>query len=116
MLSAGLVLDILVHSFSMKSVEAQQNSKSLWEHCRVYSGGSIQDNFGKHVSRAYIDYFQSSGIKREEVLLSEGSDYLGMDALSQAIAKLGEQGWEMVSVEAHENSSYSQYYFKRMRR
>ena len=116
MLSAGLVLDILVHSFSMKSVEAQQNNNPKWEYCRVWGGGGGADNFGKVKGYAYIQYFQLTGIKRDEITLEgQNNGFIGDEALAQTFAKLGEQGWEMYDIISNEGFP-SYHYLKRLKR
>jgi hypothetical protein len=114
-LGAGVILGILLNnSFTMKTVEAQRIDKSKWEYCRVVYGGSRGDIFGKYVPIVQIEYFQSSGIKKEEIKV-DGDGDLYKKAVSQAFAGLGEQGWEMVGLESREGAS-SSYYFKRSRR
>ncbi len=110
-LGAGIVLGILLNNnFTMKTVEAQQNLNAKWEHCHVTGARYVNsDRFGKSVSYATIEYYQQTGIKREEVKTEE------ILALSQAFARLGEQGWEMVAIEHIEGSSPI-YHFKRIKR
>jgi hypothetical protein len=108
-LGAGIVLGVFLHNnFSMKTVEAQSD-KSQWEYCRVQGHLSGADRFGRSFNYATIEYYQQADIKREEIKLERSS------ALSQAIARLGEEGWEMFELEAIENS-YPYYYFKRIKR
>jgi hypothetical protein len=100
---------------------AQKSTKSKitgWEYCAIL--GTQSDGFGvrkeKYTSVATICYFRSSGCRREEVtfeliyatFLKQGADpnqYVNTSAarmraeesaLSKAITKLGDDGWEMV--------------------
>ena len=112
-LGAGIVLGTLFHTFPTgKTVEAQVAPK--WEHCRVSGGYSGTDNFGKSRGSATIEYFEYPGIRRQEVVV-ESNSYVGMNALSQAVALLGEAGWEMAGIEAKE-SNITTYYFKKAKR
>jgi hypothetical protein len=110
-LGAGIILGVLFnHSLMTKAVEAQQNVDAKWEHCQVTGARyASRDNFGKSVSYATIEYYQQTGIKREEVKTEE------ILALSQAFARLGEQGWQMAAIEHVEGSSPI-YHFKRIKR
>lgn len=89
--------------------QAQQTSKPAemkpWEYCSVGDGGSVNGQGGGIAYVAYIVYHQSSGSQREEIESKYASD-----ALSKAVAKLGDNGWEMVS------QGDSGYHFKRPKR
>jgi hypothetical protein len=114
-LSAGIALGLFFNNgLTMKTVEAQQTAASKWEHCRVSGGWPSTDNFGKSRGQATIEYFEYPGIRRQEVVV-ESNNHVGMNALSQAFALLGEQGWEMVGLEARE-SNITTYYFKKAKR
>jgi hypothetical protein len=100
---------------------AQKSTRSKitrWEYCAIV--GAQSDGFGakkeKYRGVATICYFRSSGCRREEVsfdlicatFLKQGADanqYANISAarmraeesaLSKAITKLGDDGWEMV--------------------
>ncbi len=100
---------------------AQKSTRSKitrWEYCAIV--GAQSDGFGakkeKYRGVATICYFRSSGCRREEVsfdlvyteFLKEGADanqsyntYAARmraeeSAMSKAITKLGDDGWEMV--------------------
>jgi hypothetical protein len=108
-LCAGLVLGMLLNNtFTLKTVEAQQNQKAKWEYCRVSEYVKNYDKSGQVVFSAYIEYYQQTGIKREE----SGSE--ATSSLSQVFANLGEQGWEMQALESKVNG-HPEYYFKRLK-
>src|SRR5262249_17771497 len=103
--AAGSVISI--NPFGGSSVQANQGGRSgiqKWEYCAItrasYSGG----NFGGR-GTAVIRYFQVGGWNEEIVEfvpdIGQRGEYRIHEtgALSKAIAKLGDEGWEMVSKE-----------------
>ena len=81
-----------------RRVEAQK-----WEYCAIFRTPSQQEvKFQNYTSTVRIFYFQSAAYQREEVIegtinARDGSAKTAMDdAMNKALAKLGEDGWEMV--------------------
>jgi hypothetical protein len=116
-LGAGIVLGIgLNNSLMLKTVEAQQTFNAKWEYCRLSYDRPSLDN-GRWFYHCSVEYFQQPSIKRETIAFeSLNNSTATEDALSQAVARLGEQGWEMIQLERRENSIAAQYYFKRIKR
>jgi len=90
---------IAINQFSGSSVQANQGGRSgiqKWEYCAITSVYYSNSNFGERPV-AVIRYFQSGGGKEEtvEFVPDFGKRAELSDALAKAIAKLGDQGWEM---------------------
>ena len=90
---------IAINQFSGSSVQANQAGRSgiqKWEYCAITSVYYSNSNFGERPV-AVIRYFQAGGEKEEivEFVPDFGKSAELSDALAKAIAKLGDQGWEM---------------------
>ena len=117
--------------------QSRRNGIQRWEYCVVLHAG-CQATKEKYVGIATICYFRSSGCRREEVVfeltyadflkqadLSLGESYnrseaaparAAESALSKAITKLGNDGWEMVGdgrIDFSNNNVPKAIYFKR---
>jgi hypothetical protein len=110
---------IMIDRFGDSPVQASQSVRSgiqKWEYCAItnfdYSGG----DFGSR-GTAVVRYFQAGGGKDETVeSVSDSGKSMakaGGDALAKAIAKLGDEGWEMVSKELDTGGKFKPFYFKR---
>jgi len=113
---------IAINSFGGSSVQASQGGRAgaqKWEYCaitNVYaSGGNLNER-----GVATIRYFYAGGGKEETVVFvpdfGKKVEYYFIEngAVSKAIAKLGDEGWEMVSKEpVTENTTRHIFYFKR---
>jgi hypothetical protein len=114
-ISRGFVID----PFTDSRVQANQVSGAQrWEYCAITSVHYAGDNFGSRWVAA-IRYYQASGSKETLVEFvpelgrsAVGRDY-GEEALAKAIAKLGNEGWEMVTKESQVDSNFKPFYFKR---
>ena len=111
---------IAIKQFSGSSVQANQGGRSgsqKWEYCAITNVSTSGDNTGER-GVASIRYFYAGGAKKETVEFvpdfGKKVEYYFIEngALSKAIAKLGDEGWEMVSKEP-ENTSGHIFYFKR---
>lgn len=91
-----------------KPAEAQQSEAlrrqrgQKWEYCAVtWTGTRLKDGYSTtYVPTAMVCYFQGQGCQEVALNLDTGearnlSKYY-RDELAQAIARLGEEGWEMV--------------------
>ncbi len=90
---------IAINQFGASSVQANQGGRSgiqKWEYCAITSVYYSNSNFGERPV-AVIRYFQAGGGKEEtvEFVPDFGKSAELSDALAKAIAKLGDQGWEM---------------------
>ena len=83
-----------------------------WEYCAI-TGVSVINSGGKFIGVAELCYFQGTRCREDRV---EGVD--NREALSRAIGKLGEDGWEMVgeSLFPPGGQDYKALYFKRLKR
>jgi hypothetical protein len=86
---------IAINQFSGSSVQADQGGRSgaqKWEYCAI-----TDVYWSDNRPVAVIRYFQAGGGKEEtvEFLPDFGKTAELRDALAKAIAKLGDQGWEM---------------------
>lgn len=115
---------IAVNPFGVPFVQANQGGGSgaqKWEYCAItnvsWSGGNLSSR-----GLATIRYFQASGSKEETVEFvpdfGQRGEYRIYEhgALSKAIAKLGDEGWEMVLKEPDPDPAQRPrniYYFKR---
>ena len=79
-----------------------------WEYCVVTKANYVVTN---RTGQYWITYFKNSEFKVENI---EG-DFTTNAALARAIAKLGDEGWELVSVGPMEvrNAKLDGLYFKR---
>jgi len=90
---------IAINQFGASSVQANQAGRSgiqKWEYCAITSVYYSNSSFGERPV-AVIRYFQAGGGKEETVEFVPDFGKSGElnDALAKAIAKLGDQGWEM---------------------
>jgi hypothetical protein len=89
-----------------------------WEYCSLtLTSSETKSKDGKFTVYADICYYQSTGCRRERIL-SEGLrvNSIGVYevARAKAIAKLGEDGWEMFLVRMqYWNSFENGFYFRR---
>jgi len=115
---------IAINQFSGSSVQANQGGRSgaqKWEYCAITNVDTSEGSFGAR-GRATIRYFYAGGGKEETVEFvpdfGKKIEYYFIEngALSKAIAKLGDEGWEMVSKEpVTENTTRHIFYFKRLK-
>ncbi len=95
--------------FTAQPVKAEQAGQGRrteaqkWEYCAIFRTPSEQVvKFQNYTSTVRVFYFQSAGYQREEVIEGtinsrDGSTKSAMDeAMNKALAKLGDEGWEMV--------------------
>jgi len=118
--AAGVV--IAINPFGGSSAQANQGARSgvqRWEYCAINGAYSTGDRFIQR-GAAYIRYFQTGGAKEEtvEFVPDIGGRNMGYveEALAKAMAKLGNEGWEMVSKEPDRDSTGTTnyiFYFKR---
>jgi hypothetical protein len=104
---------------AVSPVHADQGASSgaqKWEYCAITAAYYVGGNFGDR-GNAVVRYFQVGGAKDEFVELvpdigKKNVDY-GREVLAKAIAKLGNEGWEMVTKEADWDTNFRPFYFKR---
>jgi hypothetical protein len=111
-------------TFKASIVAAQQTEKASsqkWEYCAVRNEAVFQDTSGRWRGGALIHYFQAEGTREEVIrarselgLRSFATPTVSEDTRAKALAKLGNEGWEMVGVEVtgEKNNSIT-YLFKR---
>ena len=95
--------------YENERIEAQTASDGTrWEYCAVTKANYAVTN---RTGQYWIIYFKSSEFKVENI---EG-DFTTNSALARAITKLGDEGWELVSVGPLEvrNAKLDAFYFKR---
>src|SRR5262249_18492457 len=102
----AIVFGLVTSTTSKASnVAAQQTTGSQkWEYCAVRKKNSYEDNFGRWRGSAMIQYFQAEGAHEEEIwaqseLGLKSFATVSEDARAKALAKLGNEGWEMVGIE-----------------
>jgi len=111
---------IAANSFSVSSVHANQGGGSgaqKWEYCAITSASYSGTNFGAR-GTAVIRYFQVGGVKEETIefvpdIGQRNEVRIENGALNKAIAKLGDEGWELVSKEPDTDKIRNIFYFKR---
>lgn len=100
-----------------------QVGKSRWEYCAVMTGvGSVKTD-GRIYGNATICYFQQGNSPCESITVeykgAGGADWddAALNATSSVVAKLGQEGWEMVGAGGAEafaaRGGASALYFKR---
>ena len=110
---------ITINPSSTSSAQANQGDKSgarMWEYCAITNAFDEGSNFDRR-GKAIIHYFNPGGVREEIVEFAPGFGErkfdLGADALAVAIARLGNQRWEMVSKESGADGAFKPIYFKR---
>ena len=111
--------------FAVQPVQAQQEVRQAaktqkWEYCAVTAVSThYRDNrdIGYY---ADIYYFNGSGIKGERIEVEYNREHFSTReiALAKAVAKLGEEGWEMIGGEPRylgSSDSSLILYFKRLK-
>ena len=101
--------------------ETQTSAAPKWEYCAITSVFDRGDNFGRWKGTAIIHYFQASGSKDEIVEITPAPEinkkypYISAreEARFKAIAKLGDEGWEMILKEPDKDRVITPLYFKR---
>lgn len=93
-----------------------------WEYCAITDDTEIRDHvFGLTGAAVIVSYFELSGRRHERIEYrptqpapSRQSQSYKDEALAKAMAKLGEEGWEMVGVKVSGENGFSVHYlFKR---
>ena len=115
-------LAISNNRLAWQSVQANQKSSEKtaapkWEYCAI-TNIWYNNSFGRNIGNATIQYFQESGVREEVIEISPEMRTRATDfreaAQAKAFAKLGEEGWEMVSKEPNlESRPINTFYFKR---
>jgi hypothetical protein len=108
-LGATLTTRQKTSKFEGEKVEAQTATDGTrWEYCIVTKANYAVTN---RTGQYWITYFRNSGFKVENIEDNATSNA----ALAKAIAKLGDEGWELVSVGPMEvnNAKLDAFYFKR---
>ena len=113
---------IAIYPFGSSSVQANQGGRSSaqkWEYCAI-TGASFSGGGYNTRGVASIRYFQTDGWKEEIVDFVPDMGHKRHEfrlyengAISNATAKLGNEGWEMVSTNLDKNDNISSIYFKR---
>ena len=108
-LGATLTTHQRTSKFEGEKVEAQAAADpTRWEYCAVTKANYLATN---RSGQYWITYFRNSGFKVDNIEDNATSNA----ALAKAIAKLGDEGWELVSVGPMEvnNAKLDAFYFKR---
>jgi hypothetical protein len=91
-------------SASAKAQESNSNqiTPKKWEYCSVYAVNGVFNNNGKSRVTAIISYARGDGFSSETIDAAADYDYPGLNfaqshALAKAVAKLGEDGWDMAA-------------------
>ena len=142
--ACGIVSTDMLSLHPTFAQQSRRNQIQRWEYCAItnaYELSPTGQSKEKYIGLASICYFRTSGCRREEVrfeliyadFLKEvgrnanenanryfASVRAAESALSKAVAKLGDDGWEMVGDslisfvnEAETNTRYKALYFKR---
>ncbi len=80
----------------LQNSETQKTTLQKWEYCVIgYSGGEDYNPVTGNNTRFFtaIHFYTNAGIKEEKV---EGKN--SIDSRVKAIAKLGDEGWEIVTM------------------
>ena len=110
-LGATLTTSQRPSKFVAEKIETQGSTDGTrWEYCAVTKANYAVTN---RAGQYWITYFKNSEFKVENI----EADFTTNAALARAIAKLGDEGWEMVSVGPMEvrNARQDAFFFKRPR-
>ena len=104
------VIPNIAHAQDTKPTRSGTETK--WEYCELERSTGYRESFGTQIYSTTIRYYIPSGLRIETVELNskDGGDNAKADA--KAIAKLGEEGWEMVHDHTREGTTIM-IYFKR---
>lgn len=85
-------------SGSNQTTELRKSNLPKWEYCGISDENrSYSNEFGKTKTSKAIRYFEEAGVRTEIVdALSDKNENPGANALAKAIAKLGNEGWELI--------------------
>ena len=101
-------------------VSAQRVNDSRWEHCFVsYDSTATKGAIDKYEGTANITYFSSGSMRTEQIKGTADDDATSAskNALSQAVARLGSSGWELVAAgPAVSSDGAAVLYFKRQQK
>jgi len=116
---AGRAIPInLTSNSSVRADQGAGGGVQRWEYCAITGVFDEGDSFGRR-GKATIRYFNYSGVREETVeFVSEigkrNSSPVVDETLSKTIAKLGNEGWEMVLKQPDfEKYAGNTFYFKR---
>lgn len=92
----------------------RSNLKVRWEYC-VISTGTVYFKENLSQPRKYVDitYYQATGYRVEKLYADAKAQEPEKEILVKAIAKLGNDGWEMFMKEPSGDPNYLVFYFKR---
>jgi hypothetical protein len=94
----------------------QSGGQTKWEYCAIKASIEWRSNIVRAVPYTTIRYYQSSGWRTETVEFDDYRQNHDSDIpVASAIAKLGDEGWEMVDNSTSKGTS-SWIYFKRPKR
>ena len=110
-------------AFYVHANQGGQSGVQKWEYCAITSASYSGGNFGAR-GTAVIRYFQVGGVREEPIeFVPDIGQNIGQrnevrtyenGALNKAIAKLGDEGWELVSKEPDTDKNRNNiFYFKR---
>jgi hypothetical protein len=81
--------------------ESNQQTSKKWEYCSVYPYNGISNRAGKSYNSAIVSYARADGYSSETIEAATVNDEPNLNfaqnqAFAKAIAKLGEEGWEII--------------------
>ncbi len=114
LLTGGVMSDLLPARAAAQQATTRADQRK-WEYCSITPTLVYKEELGGHRTYyvARISYHRPAGTQ-QETIESNSSD----EAMSKALAKLGEDGWEMTGVAAFSsdtNGGATVLYFKRAR-
>jgi len=97
--SVVLLLTLLA---CLQAQQPQQQAADKYEYCTL-TAASVSSAAGKATATAYVRYATEQGFRTEKVeiirdLVDQNLDSYPPEAVAKALAQLGSQGWELVSV------------------
>jgi len=106
---------------AQQATDAKKSSSQRWEYAAIPLNNAVQPESGSlSTTRVQLPiyYFQSSGVNQSQIegVAEGGYRRANRDAISKAIAKLGDEGWEMVGqapFEYRQDTGADLIYFKR---
>ncbi len=106
--ACGLILGVFLAVFCQtqfsllaEAQESNQQTPKKWEYCSVYPYNGISSRTGKSYNWAIVSYARGDGYSSETIETVVVNDEPNLNfaqnqAFAKAIAKLGEDGWEMI--------------------